>query len=94
LRFRSWWVALLVAGGHYRSRQSKRLTGPYPYALIYPQDEHERLLIERLTELGTTVKRETEVLSFEGTDDRVQLKIRKSAGTPRDLRVRLCRAFG
>jgi hypothetical protein len=56
-------------------------TSPYPYALIYPQDEHERLLIERLTELGTTVKRETEVLSFERTDDRVQLKIRKSAGT-------------
>jgi 2-polyprenyl-6-methoxyphenol hydroxylase-like FAD-dependent oxidoreductase len=53
---------------------------PYPYPLIYPQDEHERLLIERLTELGVTVERETEVVSFEETDDRVQVKIRKSDG--------------
>ena len=55
-------------------------TSPYPYPLIYPQDEHERLLIERLTELGVTVERETEVLSLEETDDRVQVKIRNSAG--------------
>src|SRR5881396_1983815 len=25
---------------------------PFPYALIYPQDEHERLLIDRLEALG------------------------------------------
>lgn len=53
---------------------------PYPYALIFPQDEHERLLIGRLTELGVTVERETEVLSFEETDDRMQVKIGKPAG--------------
>ena len=35
---------------------------PYPYPLIYPQDEHERLLIERLAGLGVLVERETEVL--------------------------------
>jgi 2-polyprenyl-6-methoxyphenol hydroxylase-like FAD-dependent oxidoreductase len=54
---------------------------PYPYPLIYPQDEHERLLIERLSELGVTVERETEVLSFEETDDRVQVKLRKPDGS-------------
>jgi len=25
---------------------------PFPYALIYPQDEHERLLIDRLAQTG------------------------------------------
>jgi 2-polyprenyl-6-methoxyphenol hydroxylase-like FAD-dependent oxidoreductase len=53
---------------------------PYPYPLIYPQDEHERLLIERLTELGVTVERETEVLSFIEADDRVRVKLRKPDG--------------
>jgi 2-polyprenyl-6-methoxyphenol hydroxylase-like FAD-dependent oxidoreductase len=53
---------------------------PYPYPLIYPQDEHERLLIERLSELRVTVERETEVISFEETGDRVQVKLRKPDG--------------
>ena len=33
---------------------------PFPYALIYPQDEHERLLIDRLAEAGVEVERQTE----------------------------------
>src|SRR5262245_404653 len=35
---------------------------PFPYALIFPQDEHERLLIERLAEAGLEVERQTELL--------------------------------
>ncbi len=53
---------------------------PYPYPLIYPQDEHERLLIDLLTELGVTVERETEILSFIETDNGVRVKVRKSDG--------------
>jgi 2-polyprenyl-6-methoxyphenol hydroxylase-like FAD-dependent oxidoreductase len=53
---------------------------PYPYPLIYPQDEHERLLIERLAELGVKVERETEVLSFQETGDRVRAMIGKPGG--------------
>ena len=30
---------------------------PFPYAIIFPQDEHERLLIERLKECGVEVER-------------------------------------
>ena len=30
---------------------------PFPYALIFPQDEHERLLIDRLAEAGVRVER-------------------------------------
>ena len=38
---------------------------PYPYVLIYPQDEHEHLLIDRLTALGVRVERRTELVGFE-----------------------------
>lgn len=55
--------------------------------MIYPQDEHERLLIERLAGLGVLVERETEVLSFEETDDRVQVKIRKPDATEENCTV-------
>ena len=42
---------------------------PFPFALIFPQDEHERLLIDRLSEAGVLVERTTDVLGFEdGTD--------------------------
>jgi len=37
----------------------------YPYMLIFPQDEHERLLIDRLNELGVRVERPTTLLDFE-----------------------------
>src|SRR5437762_5470156 len=36
----------------------------YPFLQIYPQDEHERLLIERLETLGVSVERRTELKSF------------------------------
>ncbi len=55
---------------------------PYPYPLIYPQDEHERLLIERLKEIGVTVERNTELLSFNGPEEgRVRVKIKKIDGS-------------
>src|ERR1700681_4187612 len=37
---------------------------PYPFALVFPQDVHERLLIERLDALGVKVERQTELLRF------------------------------
>src|SRR5260370_1633134 len=48
---------------------------PFPYALIFPQDEHERLLIDRLTELGVEVERRTELLSFAATNGRVLARL-------------------
>src|ERR1700686_4036515 len=38
---------------------------PYPYALIFPQDEHERLLIDRLADSRVKVERQTELVDFE-----------------------------
>jgi 2-polyprenyl-6-methoxyphenol hydroxylase-like FAD-dependent oxidoreductase len=54
---------------------------PFPYALIFPQDEHERLLIDRLAELGVQVERQTELLSFEDANGRVLARLRRPDGT-------------
>ena len=53
---------------------------PFPYVLIYPQDEHERLLIDRLAEAGVTVARETELVAFEETTDGVRARLKRADG--------------
>ncbi|HXW76516.1 MAG TPA: FAD-dependent monooxygenase, partial [Candidatus Eremiobacteraceae bacterium] len=54
---------------------------PYPYPLIFPQDEHERLLIDRLAEAGVQVERSTELLGLECNDDCVVATVRRPDGT-------------
>src|SRR3954468_16623777 len=54
---------------------------PFPYALIYPQDEHERLLIDRLGEAGVKVERATELVGFEEGAGRVHARLRAPDGT-------------
>jgi 2-polyprenyl-6-methoxyphenol hydroxylase-like FAD-dependent oxidoreductase len=44
---------------------------PYPYALLFPQDEHERLLIDRLADAGVKVERQVELLDFDDGTGRV-----------------------
>ena len=53
---------------------------PFPYALIYPQDEHERLLITRLAEAGVEVERRTELVAFEETAAGVRARLRGADG--------------
>ena len=53
---------------------------PYPYALIFPQDEHEQLLIERLNAAGVDVERQVEFLDFEETGGRVVARMKRSDG--------------
>ena len=50
---------------------------PYPFLHIFPQDEHERLLIERLEALGVFVERDTELLGFEDKDEFVVARLRR-----------------
>jgi 2-polyprenyl-6-methoxyphenol hydroxylase-like FAD-dependent oxidoreductase len=50
--------------------------GPYPYALMLPQSETERLLEERLLALGVTVERNVEVTSLTNSDTNVQAVLR------------------
>jgi 2-polyprenyl-6-methoxyphenol hydroxylase-like FAD-dependent oxidoreductase len=47
---------------------------PYPFGVIYPQDEHERFLIDRLHELNVHVERETELIDFQGLGDGVRAR--------------------
>jgi 2-polyprenyl-6-methoxyphenol hydroxylase-like FAD-dependent oxidoreductase len=54
---------------------------PFPYALIFPQDEHERLLIDRLTEAGVAVERRTELLGFEEAQGSVLARLKRPDGT-------------
>jgi 2-polyprenyl-6-methoxyphenol hydroxylase-like FAD-dependent oxidoreductase len=53
---------------------------PFPYALIFPQDEHERLLIDRLAEAGVEVERRTELLDFEDQTGRVRARLKRPDG--------------
>jgi 2-polyprenyl-6-methoxyphenol hydroxylase-like FAD-dependent oxidoreductase len=53
---------------------------PYPYALVFPQDEHERLLVERLKDVGVEVERNTELLDFDQTGGRVRARLRMPGG--------------
>ena len=57
---------------------------PYPFLHIFPQDEHERLLVEGLEALGVVVERQTELLGFTVANDRVVARLRESDGAERD----------
>jgi 2-polyprenyl-6-methoxyphenol hydroxylase-like FAD-dependent oxidoreductase len=49
---------------------------PYPYALMLPQSETERLLEERLRDLGVPVERAVELATFKNGDDGVEALLR------------------
>src|SRR5262245_55632241 len=53
---------------------------PYPYAFIFSQDEHERLLIDRLSEAGVSVDRDTEFVGFEDRGDRLLARLKHAGG--------------
>jgi 2-polyprenyl-6-methoxyphenol hydroxylase-like FAD-dependent oxidoreductase len=49
---------------------------PYPFLHIFPQDEHERLLIERLQGFGVAVERGVELVGFEEKGGGVAARLR------------------
>src|SRR6185295_17496580 len=53
---------------------------PYPYLQVFPQDEHERLLIERLEALGVSVQRQRELVAFADDGTRINARIRTPEG--------------
>jgi 2-polyprenyl-6-methoxyphenol hydroxylase-like FAD-dependent oxidoreductase len=57
---------------------------PYPFLHIFPQDEHERLLIERLEKLGVAVERRTELVRFTDAGGRVAARLRGPDGHDED----------
>ena len=60
---------------------------PFPYALVFPQDEHERLLGRRLAALGVDIERSTELLDFEQSGGGVTARLRGPDGA-----VSICHA--
>ena len=54
---------------------------PFPYALIYPQDEHERFLIAHLRAAGVEVERRTELVGFDDTGSGVRATVRGPDGS-------------
>ena len=54
---------------------------PFPYAVIFPQDEHERLLIDRLRDAGVTVERPVALVGVEDHGDGVRARLRRADGS-------------
>jgi 2-polyprenyl-6-methoxyphenol hydroxylase-like FAD-dependent oxidoreductase len=62
--------------------------GLTPYGpFIYPQDQHERLLVERLEGLGISVERNTDLLNFNETGDCVVADVRGPHGESETCKV-------
>jgi 2-polyprenyl-6-methoxyphenol hydroxylase-like FAD-dependent oxidoreductase len=53
---------------------------PYPYALMLPQSESERLLEERLNHLGVEIERQVEVIRFVDAADGIEATLLHSDG--------------
>jgi 2-polyprenyl-6-methoxyphenol hydroxylase-like FAD-dependent oxidoreductase len=57
---------------------------PYPFLHIFPQDEHEKLLVAKLKSLGVTVERRTELVSFTEHANSVVARLRGPDGHEQD----------
>jgi 2-polyprenyl-6-methoxyphenol hydroxylase-like FAD-dependent oxidoreductase len=53
---------------------------PFAFPMIFPQDEHEQLLIETLSAAGVEVERCTELLGFEDDGHEVRASLRRNDG--------------
>lgn len=80
------WVAGKKAAHLFFGQMGAGLS-PFPYALIFPQDEHERLLIDRLAELGVAVERGVELLSFAEANGRVLARLARPDGAVEECDV-------
>ena len=64
---------------------------PYPFLHIFPQDQHERLLIDRLEAVGVSVERRTEMVGFTDEGERVIARLSGVGGPGGNLRGELHR---
>jgi 2-polyprenyl-6-methoxyphenol hydroxylase-like FAD-dependent oxidoreductase len=61
---------------------------PYAFLQIFPQDEHERLLIERLRAFGISVERRTELIGFSEQGEHVVARLRGPEGNEETAKLR------
>lgn len=75
----------LWVGGHEKAQVRFDTVGegmtPYPFLHIYPQDEHERLLIARLEALGVVVERGVELTGYADAVDGLTVRLKRADGT-------------
>jgi 2-polyprenyl-6-methoxyphenol hydroxylase-like FAD-dependent oxidoreductase len=60
---------------------------PYGFLHIFPQDQHERLLVDRLESLGVTVERSTELTDYAEEGGAVRAHLRGPDGQAREVRA-------
>ena len=71
-----------------RCHPSSRLVlTPYAFLQIFPQDEHERLLIARLEAMGVSVERQTELLGYDDDGERIVARLRAADGRQQECAV-------
>ncbi len=71
----------IVAGGKLVGRvDMEHIKSPYPFGLMLPQSETERLLEERLRDLGVNIERQVELVSFTSSGDGVEAVLRRADG--------------
>jgi 2-polyprenyl-6-methoxyphenol hydroxylase-like FAD-dependent oxidoreductase len=79
------------AGGRHKARiplgQIGKDSSPFPYVLMLGQDDNERILGDRLRELGVEVQWNTELVDLEQKSDRVEVTLRRSDGTEQRIAV-------
>ena len=54
---------------------------PYPYAIVYPQDAHEQMLVDELQKAGVIVERNTELMSYDQFSDGIVATLKKYPDT-------------
>jgi 2-polyprenyl-6-methoxyphenol hydroxylase-like FAD-dependent oxidoreductase len=75
---------LWVNGSRVASVKLQRMgqgLSPFDFALIFPQDEHERFLIEQLQALGVAVEREVELVGFADDGEEVRARLQRRDGS-------------
>jgi len=55
---------------------------PFPFILMFPQDQHEKLLAEHLRRAGVEVERRTRLVDLEGQGDHVLARLEREGSGP------------
>ena len=68
---------------------------PYPFVLTFPQDDHEKLLLEKLSDLGVSVEWNTRLTAFAEGGGSVQATLSHKAGPTEQIEAEyLCGCDG
>jgi 2-polyprenyl-6-methoxyphenol hydroxylase-like FAD-dependent oxidoreductase len=78
-------VSFFSGNRHIARTSMDSVESPYPYALMLPQAETERILEERLESLGVKVQRQTEVVSLAISDSGADAVLRAADGSEENV---------